>query len=179
MAEQPILIADYDENWSALFQLERDMIVEILEDNLVRIEHIGSTSISGLAAKAVIDMMAGVVSLDGAASKIPLLTSRGYQRIETGMSERFFLRMEAEGIAYHLHIVPCEGFEERNELLLRDYLRRHEDLRNAYADLKRSLALKMGDDHTGYTVAKTEFIQKVVDLAREEKGLPKVDVWED
>jgi GrpB-like predicted nucleotidyltransferase (UPF0157 family) len=179
MAHQPITIVEYNEAWKSLYESERREIAAILEGDLIHIEHIGSTAIPGLAAKAVIDMMAGVDRLESVQAKLPLLAARGYTVIETGMSGRIFLRRETGEVAYHLHIVPSDGFYERNEVLLRDYLREHAEFRQEYADLKRGLAQAMGDNHAGYTAAKTEFIQKVVDLARGERGLPQVGVWEE
>jgi GrpB-like predicted nucleotidyltransferase (UPF0157 family) len=179
MEHQRISIVEYNEVWQSLYDSERRIIAELLGDDLVHIEHIGSTSVPGLAAKAVIDMMAGVDRLENVQVKLPLLANLGYAVIETGMSGRIFLRRETGDVAYHLHIVPSEGFYERNEVLLRDYLREHAELRYEYADLKRGLAQTMGDNHAGYTAAKTDFIQKVVDLARRERGLPRVEVWED
>jgi GrpB-like predicted nucleotidyltransferase (UPF0157 family) len=77
----------------------------------------------------------------------------------------------------HLHVVPADSWDLRNERFLRDHLRRHPDLAARYGALKVRLAADgvNGDD---YTRAKTALVQEVVDAARHERGLEPVDVWE-
>jgi GrpB-like predicted nucleotidyltransferase (UPF0157 family) len=68
---------------------------------------------------------------------------------------------------------------ERNERLLRDYLRAHPPAAQAYGELKQQLALTYAHDSLAYTKAKTAFIQSIMDQARDQLGLPRVDVWEE
>jgi GrpB-like predicted nucleotidyltransferase (UPF0157 family) len=80
------------------------------------------------------------------------------------MSGRHLFVKEFDGTrTHHLHILPCEGFFERNELLFRDYLRDHPDLIVEYGELKRNLSEEFSTNPEGYTRAKTSFIQHVVD----------------
>jgi GrpB-like predicted nucleotidyltransferase (UPF0157 family) len=80
---------------------------------------------------------------------------------------------------YQLHIVELATWPERNERLMRDYLREHPEAARAYGALKSELALAFVGDSLAYTKAKTAFIQGIVDRARAERGLPVVNVWED
>jgi GrpB-like predicted nucleotidyltransferase (UPF0157 family) len=91
----------------------------------------------------------------------------------------FFLREQNGRRLCHLHIVPTETLATRNEVLLRDLLRRRPDLADRYADLKRSLAASFAEDGLAYTRGKTDLIQQFVAEAREAAGLPPVPVWED
>jgi len=149
--------------------------------SFVRLEHMGSTAVPGLAAKPVIDMMAAVRSLDDGYAALPTLAALGYTLIETGMPQRLFLRKYApqQGATFHLHIVELATWAERNERLLRDYLLAHPELALQYAELKRRIAEQYLHDPAGYTKAKTAFIQSVVDQARDAVGLPRVTVWEE
>ena len=88
------------------------------------VEHIGSTSVPGLAAKPVIDLMAAAASLDAVAAAGDTLAGLGYRRFDTGMPGRlFYYRDEAGHRAYQLHVVPAGTWDARNERLLRDHLR--------------------------------------------------------
>jgi len=77
-----------------------------------------------------------------------------------------------------LHVVQATTFATRNQLLLRDYMRRHPDDAARYGALKRRLAA-LHDDGADYTRAKTDLIQELTDKARGERGLPPVPVWEE
>ncbi|MEU7868985.1 GrpB family protein [Dactylosporangium sp. NPDC049140] len=138
------------------------------------IEHVGSTAVPGLPAKPVIDLMAAVAALDA----VPGI-GLGYAPIETGMPERLFYRREpGAGPAVHLHIVTAASWPTRNERLLRDHLLAHAAARAEYGRLKQGLAAA-GSDGDSYTRAKTGLIQRLVDAARRERGLPLVSVWEE
>lgn len=176
---KPIQINDYNSDWSCWFQQEKSLLQRIFGEYLIRIEHVGSTAIPGLAAKPVIDIMVAVDDLADIAYIEPPLVKEGYQRRETGMPGRVFFQKVGHETSYHLQIMPREGFDERNELLFRDYLKKSPELIEEYGRLKRELAKTMGSDNMGYTRGKTEFIQHVVDLARDEKNLPRQAVWEE
>ncbi|MBD0384400.1 GrpB family protein [Paenibacillus sedimenti] len=174
-----VKVVPYSSNWSLDFEREKKLLLAVLAPHIVTIEHTGSTSIPNQEAKPIIDMFAGVHSLLNESTYADLLSSSGYQYVETGMIERLLFAKESLGTrTHHLHILPIEGFYERNELLFRDYLRSHSDLVKEYGELKRLLAEQYHSDPEGYTRAKTAFIQHVVDLARTEKELPLQKVWE-
>ena len=168
-----IEVRDHDPGWAGLAR----RAVDELTGRFVVVEHVGSTAVPGLAAKPVIDLMAATPALDGVIAAEDGLHALGYRRLETGMRERLFYRREGAP-AYHLHVVTVASWDTRNERLLRDHLLRHPADRDAYGALKRELA-GAGHDGEGYTRAKTALIQRMVDAARRDKGLPLVDVWED
>jgi GrpB-like predicted nucleotidyltransferase (UPF0157 family) len=173
-----IEIADYDPRWPALAANAISELTDAFPGAFTRIEHFGSTSVPGLAAKPVIDLMAGVEDLTAAEALADKLAMLGYLPMDTGMSGRLFFHRDRDGSrTHHLHVVPDATLDTRNEILLRDYLRRSPADAAQYGTLKRSLAAHSMDS-LAYTRAKTEFIQRIVDAARTERGLPLVSVWE-
>jgi GrpB-like predicted nucleotidyltransferase (UPF0157 family) len=173
------IVVPYDPTWPQRFQAASAEILAATDHLFLRLEHIGSTSVPGLAAKPTIDMMASVRRLlDGHAAQ-PALAALGYEPADTGMRERlFFQRLAGPGVStHHLHVVTEDSWATRNERLLRDYLRGHPQQARRYAELKRRLSRELGRGET-YTRAKTALIQELVDAARDELGLPRVPVWE-
>jgi len=141
----PVVIADYDPLWPAMFAEESALVLDAIGEWLLGIEHVGSTSVPGLAAKPVVDMMPGLRSLDDSPYIVgPLQKLR-----------RLF----------HLHIVEPTSAFWRRHLGFRDYLRAHPDAAAEYAALKRRLAAEYGTDRVGYTDAKTDFITRIESLA--------------
>ncbi len=175
-----IEIADYDPRWP---ELARQAIGELngaLAGTFVRIEHVGSTSVPGLAAKPVIDLMAGVADVEDARPVLDeALPALGYSFLDAGMPDRLLLVRATDGRrSHHLHVVPDATLPTRNEVLLRDYLRGHPRDVERYAALKRSLVQTPGLNGEAYTRGKTQLVQEIVDAARAQRGLPLVAVWE-
>jgi len=174
-----VTIADPDEGWAQTGRSTCALLAARLPDLLLEVEHVGSTSVPGLAAKPVIDLMASVDDLDAAHSAAPQLAELGFRLVPTDMPERLFLqRFDPDGTAFHLHIVPADTWPTRNERLLRDHLRAHPADRDRYAALKRELMDRLGPGEE-YTRGKTALIQELTDQARAARGLPSVPVWEE
>jgi GrpB-like predicted nucleotidyltransferase (UPF0157 family) len=154
----PIEIVDYEPSWPSAFVAERDRLSPLLPG--VQLHHIGSTAVPGLAGKPVIDMIALVDDLDGAANL--LIERGGYQldaRFNDGLLHRRYLCYPSiSHRTHHLHLVDASE-EMQRCLRFRDKLRGDRRLSAAYVALKRSLAERLGDDRAAYTMAKTRFIQ--------------------
>jgi GrpB-like predicted nucleotidyltransferase (UPF0157 family) len=174
------IVVPYDPTWPEQFEAARAELLAAIGPMVVRLEHIGSTSVPGLAAKPVIDMMASVRDLQDGRAAQAALAELGYALIGTGMPDRlFFQRCAGLGMAtHHLHVVAEDSWATRNERLLRDYLCSHPEQARRYGGLKQQLARGLGHGEA-YTRAKTELIQELVDAARAELGLPHVPVWEE
>jgi GrpB-like predicted nucleotidyltransferase (UPF0157 family) len=163
----PVRIVDYDPHWPAMFEDERKRIVEATGQWLIAIEHLGSTSVPGLAAKPVIDMVAAVATLNDAKHIIEPLAALGYDYVpeyEVELPERRYFRKRwrgPEGDKYHLHVVELGSEFWQRHLAFRDYLRRHPEAVREYAELKRRLAIKHGTDIDAYTEAKSDFIRGI------------------
>ncbi|RMI46264.1 GrpB family protein [Streptomyces triticirhizae] len=181
----PLYIADYDPSWPSQ---AADAIAELAEavPGLCRTaEHVGSTSVPGLAAKPIIDLMVSVTTLDDVTpERVAALTRLGYRFEDVGMPNRlFYFREHTAGAragerSHHLHIVTADSWDTRNERLFRDHLRAHPEVAAEYEAVKRRLAAET-DDGFLYTKAKTEIIQRGVDAERTRRGLPLVTVWEE
>lgn len=172
-----IEIEPYQSSWPLVFAAEAAELRGIAPVLSV-LEHIGSTAVPGLAAKPVIDMMAAVEALEAVTPVLPALGKRGYALVETGMRDRLFLhRPGAPGV--NLHIVTLASWPERNERLMRDALTADPMAAADYAALKRRLAETHGGDIAAYTRAKTDFVQGIINAARDRLGLPRGPVWEE
>jgi GrpB-like predicted nucleotidyltransferase (UPF0157 family) len=175
----PIDVVHYDAAWPDLAAAAQAELQAALPGLFLAIEHFGSTSVPGLAAKPVIDLMAATDDIDRVTQHDDALSELGYNRFDAGMPGRLFYVRDRDGRrSHHLHVVPARDFTTRNELLLRDYLRTHPGDAARYAALKQHLAgvAASGDE---YTRAKTDLIQELTDAARAERGLPSVPVWEE
>jgi GrpB-like predicted nucleotidyltransferase (UPF0157 family) len=152
----PIEIADYEPSWPSSYVAERERLAPLLPG--VRIYHIGSTAVPGLAGKPVIDMIALVDDLD---AHVELARQAGYElpvRFNANLVHRRFLCYPtACHRTHHLHLVDVREEMERC-LRFRDSLRSNPRLAAEYAKLKRALAARFREDRQGYTEAKTGFI---------------------
>ena len=171
----PIIIADYDPAWPAMFKQERAILQTALGSLLVACEHVGSTAVPGLAAKPIIDLLVGVRSLAEAESHyIEPLETLGYIHIpdyKSWLADELFFRKGITGPwTHHLRMMqPSSPLWERR-LLFRDYLRRHREVADTYANLKRSLATEFGDNIAAYRDAKTAFIEEMMLKARKDEA---------
>jgi len=161
--EAPIEIAEADPAWPALFARERQALAQGIGPWLAgTIEHIGSTAVAGLPAKPVIDIMAGVVSLEASRPAIEAAAALGYcyfpYRPDT---EHWFCKPSTAFRTHHLHLVPFGSEQWQGTLAFRDYLRSHPAEAAEYAALKRRLAQQHRDDREAYTEAKSPFITRV------------------
>ncbi len=166
---RPVLILPYNTGWPGEFTKEAARIQAAAGQFFHAIHHIGSTSVPGLAAKPIIDMLIGLKSLDDTPRFVPLLVDLGYRYFpehEMDLPERrYFSRVVDDSHGFHLHMVEPDSAFYRRHLAFRDYLRTHPDARDEYAALKIGLAAQYGSDREGYTDAKTEFIQRIEKLA--------------
>jgi GrpB-like predicted nucleotidyltransferase (UPF0157 family) len=169
MTEAPIEILPYDPAWPARFEAERQAIAVALATWIVgRIEHVGSTAIHGLAAKPVIDIMAGVQSLDASRAAIDAATGLGYCYFPYRPdSEHWFCKPSPAFRTHHLHLVPFGNGRWRGTIAFRDYLRQHPAIAVEYEMLKRQLAREFHLDREAYTRAKHPFIERITNCALE------------
>ena len=167
-APPAVRVVDYDARWPSMFEEARAEIVGVCGPALVAVEHIGSTSVPGLAAKPIIDILAAVVRLEEARHLVGPLAAVGYEYVpehEAALPGRRFFRKGRRGAGtHHLHVVELGGWEWRRQLLFRDYLRARPEAVAEYERLKRHLAAHAAD-RGAYTDAKAPFIKSVVEKA--------------
>jgi GrpB-like predicted nucleotidyltransferase (UPF0157 family) len=171
-------IVPYDDGWPRAFQGERDRIAEAFGAIALRIDHKGSTSIPGLAAKPIIDIQVSVERLHPIEPHRRELAPLGYVHVPHSDDAfcPFFHRPATWPHTHHVHVVQAGGDEERRTLAFRDFLREHGDARREYEDLKRRLAPQYGASafasRQAYAEAKTRFIAGITDRALAE-GYPR------
>jgi len=162
----PILIADYDPDWPRLFAELGARLRAALGPVAMRIDHIGATSIPGMASKPVTDVQISVASFEPlAAFKAPLETLGFVHRADNpDLSKRYFREPPGDR-RMHLHVRLAGGWSEQFALLFRDYLRAHDEDAAWYGTIKRDLAEQYRDDRGGYTAAKTPYLWEIMQKA--------------
>ena len=169
--EARVEIAPYDAAWPSLFAQERALLEAVLGPWLAGpIEHVGSTAVTGLPAKPVIDIMAGVESLAAAGPAIAAAATLGYLYFPYRPDVmHWFCKPSPAYRTHHLHLVPAGSRLWVERLAFRDCLRREAATASEYAALKMTLAKQYEFDREAYTGAKGPFIQRIL-----ERVLPPV-----
>ena len=162
---EDVQLREYDASWPEVFLLERDRLLSLFPDQLIDIQHIGSTAVPGLSAKPIIDILAGVESMQVAQALSEPLCLSGYTTSaefnKTLPDRKWFMRWSNGHRTHHLHVVVY-GAEPWNEhLRFRDTLRARPDIAIRYASLKSKLAAQYATDREAYTSAKEAFVQSV------------------
>lgn len=162
----PIEIRDYDPSWPALFEREATRIRSALGDRVVRLEHVGSTSVPGLPAKPKIDMLLIVPDSGEESAYVPPLEAAGYVlRIrEPDWFEHRLFRGPDTDINLHVFSAGCSEIERM--LTFRDWLRNNAADRELYAQTKRELAKRTWKYMQNYADAKNEVIDAIMLRAR-------------
>lgn len=167
--DKEIIIEPYNLNWHTEFLNEKEKFIALLEKDILKIEHIGSTSVEGLDAKPLIDMMIGVKDLKVVDHWIEPMQTIGYEYVfhKHFPQRRFFRKGKWRAGTHHLHVYTYGGEEWKNNLLFRDFMRNHEWARMEYQRLKQELAMKYPFDRVSYTNEKSPYIEKIISLAEE------------
>ena len=168
-----IVVVDYDPAWPARFAAARDAVARALGDLVVAIEHIGSTSVPGLAAKPIIDLMVGLRDLADARTRaVAPMQALGYLYLpeyESWLTDELFFRKGPPGPwTHHAHLMEPANPRWTKHLVFRDHLRAHPAEAAAYAAEKRRLAAQHGDDIAAYRVGKSAFVAAAHARARGE-----------
>ena len=159
---QTIVVADYDPGWSERFRHEEARIRAALGGAALSVEHIGSTSVPGLAAKPIVDVLLVVEASGDEASYLPALEEAGYVlRVrEPDFDEHRMFRTPAKDV--HVHVFSECSPEIDRYLLLRERLREDKGDRELYARTKRELANREWPSMQHYAEAKTEVIEGII-----------------
>jgi GrpB-like predicted nucleotidyltransferase (UPF0157 family) len=160
--------------WLELFAEEQKNLRRILRgDNLVDIQHVGSTSIPGIAAKPVMGVLAIVKNLPKAKERRSVLEANGYHFREDFPENLLFAKGPEHHRTVHLHIAEQGSDYADITLLFRDYLIAHPKVAKKYEEFKKELAAQYADERKKYTAAKDRFIKEVIKKARAEAGQSK------
>jgi GrpB-like predicted nucleotidyltransferase (UPF0157 family) len=166
VADQRVAIEPYDPGWPDRFADQQGRVTELLGPWLAGpVEHIGSTSVPGLPAKPIIDMLAPVRSLDAAQDAVGVLEADGWLFWPDDPCRHYrlwFLRPRPQARTHHLHVVERDHVQARALLAFRDALRDDPALCREYARLKTQLAEEYRDNRNAYTNAKVGFVERVL-----------------
>ena len=137
---QEVIIEKAKAEWAHEFEAEKQQLADVLGKKVLAIEQIGSTSVPGLAAKPVLDLMAGVSSLSEASVGSNRFRQLGYEHVfhEAFPARRFFRKGKRRAGTHHLHVYIFQSEEWKNQLRFRNYLRKHSVERQAYETLKKT-----------------------------------------
>ncbi len=182
--KKKIIVVDYDPKWAEQFAELRDLLLRYVnEKDIIRIEHVGSTSVVGLKAKPIIDLDIIVVDEECMKKVITQLAQLGYEHIgDLGVTGREAFKRPAENILtdgtgrkwfqHHLYVCQTGSVGLRNHIALRDHLRQHPEKVVEYGNLKQDLAEKHPYDIDAYIEGKTDFITNILNkMGLSEKDL--------
>lgn len=157
-----IQIADYDPAWPVVFESHRDRIDHALAGQVLKIEHVGSTSVPGLAAKPRIDVLLVVPDSSDESSYVPAMEASGYEltiREPDWFEHRLFKRTDVQ---VNVHVFSADCPEIGRMIRFRDWLRSHPDDRIRYERAKRDLASRKWEFVQEYADAKTAVIEEIL-----------------
>ena len=176
VVKEEVAIVHYDPRWPEMFEQERLHLRSCLPGDLIkRIEHFGSTAVTGLPAKPIVDILVEVTSLDETKRRIaPLLEAQGYDYFwrptsgdDTPPFYAWFIKRDSNGKrTHHIHMVES-WFEQWDRLLFRDYLRERPEVAREYGDLKMRLSGAHRYDRIAYAQAKGDFIRRITETAKQ------------
>jgi GrpB-like predicted nucleotidyltransferase (UPF0157 family) len=170
--EDSIHLTEYDGQWPGMGKLEiLNLRLFLPASHIIDIQHVGSTAIPGMIAKPIIDIQVAVDSLDPIKETLIAALNKHeyvYWKDNPDHERLFFVKgMPPHGMGrtHHVHIVELSNRHWRDKILFRDYLIAHPEAAAQYSELKIALAQKHMNDREQYTDAKTQFIQRILKKA--------------
>jgi GrpB-like predicted nucleotidyltransferase (UPF0157 family) len=162
MKRAPVELSEHNPEWLSNFEVEKDFLLKIIGKWLRgSVEHIGSTSVPGLIAKPVIDIMFGVESLDTSRPVIDVLVRNGYEYFPYKDDVMHWFCKPSDAFrTHHLHLIPYESTLWQERIQFREILLSNQEIANKYSALKKKLASRYKDDREAYTQEKGPFIKK-------------------
>jgi GrpB-like predicted nucleotidyltransferase (UPF0157 family) len=158
-----IVVVEYDPGWPEAFERLRSRVWAVVNDIALSVEHVGSTSVPGLAAKPIIDISVVVREEPDVPAAISRLAPLGYvHRGNLGIDGREAFD-SPEGLPMHnLYLCPSDSPALANHLAVRDYLRAHPEVATEYGELKKRLAKEFPEDIDSYVDGKTDMLLSIL-----------------
>jgi GrpB-like predicted nucleotidyltransferase (UPF0157 family) len=157
-------VVPHDPNWPIAFESESQQVKIALGENVVAIHHIGSTSISTIHAKPIIDLLIEVGDIAKVDDRNSQMQALGYECMsEFGIpARRFFRKDNAAGVrTHHIHTFEVDSAQVKRHIAFRDYLNAHPAAAQQYSELKQELAKQYPNDIQGYMDGKSGFIHTI------------------
>ena len=170
----PVLLSPYKADWKKIYESEKNLIVNTLQDRVLRIEHFGSTSIPDMTAKDTIDILVELSDNDNFSNEIiDKLKAIDYDYIlqnEGDHQHMVFVKGYSptgeKGQTFHIHM-GSKNHPIWDRIFFRDYLISNNETAKQYDNLKTALSEKYKYDRVGYRIAKTDFVQKITEEAKQ------------
>ena len=157
-----VVVSAYDPAWANRFVELGESLRAAMGEIALRIDHIGSTSVVGLAAKPISDIQISVRSFEPFTRILHPLQALGYRwEADNPAKTKRYFREPLGQLEIHVHVRLAGSYCEQHALLFRDYLRSNRQDCTAYGDLKLELARKFSDDREAYQIAKSDFIWEI------------------
>jgi GrpB-like predicted nucleotidyltransferase (UPF0157 family) len=176
-----VVVVDADPAWPSYFERIADYLTPFIDDAVMRIEHVGSTSVPELAAKPIIDIDVVVATEEEIPEVIEMIRSAGYRWIGTMNvegREAFDAPLVPQLPDHHLYLVVENNRAHSDHWLFRDALRSDASTRDRYGELKRRNADLVRGDGDRYTALKARFVAEVLAEARRSRAMDPVEYWE-
>ncbi len=155
-------VKPYDEQWGSKFEEESLKLYEIFGAEIIELHHIGSTSVSGLQAKPIIDMMPVVKDIHRIDGFNAAMIAIGYEpKGENGMAGRRYFQKGGDNRTHHVHMYALDHSEIKRHLAFRDYLRSHPDVAQKYGNLKEKFAQRFPYDIESYIKGKEQLALEI------------------
>lgn len=162
-----VRLENYNPEWKNSFEVEKNNLIKIFKEIALKIEHVGSTSIEGLSAKPIIDMMVIIKSFSDFENVRNYFEKEPYSiKLDSPEDEILIRKGDESNRTHFIHVVELGSDRQINTLLFRDYLRENKDALLEYEKLKKELAIKYADDRKMYTASKNDFIQGILKKAK-------------
>lgn len=157
-----VKVVSYNPEWPLMFEVESSLIKQALGSNCLAVHHIGSTSIPGLSAKPIIDILPVVKNILDVDASTEAMEKLGYDvKGEYGIAFRRYFQKGSSIRTHNVHVFEDGDTEISRYLKFRDWMRSHDDDAQAYAKLKLELAEKFPDDILKYCFGKDTFVAKI------------------
>ncbi|ALC81196.1 MULTISPECIES: GrpB family protein [Bacillus] len=161
-------VKPYNEKWLSMFEEEANTLHKIFGPEIIDIHHIGSTSVNGLKAKPIIDIMPVVRDINQIDSFNKTMVAIGYEpKGENGIFQRRYFQKGGDNRTHHVHIYQLGNSEIDRHLAFRDYLRAHPDATKKYGDLKEDLSQRFPYTIELYIKGKEQLVLEI-----EQKAVP-------
>lgn len=170
-AHRPYKLVDYDSNWKVLFLDISEKVRNVLGDIVIKIEHIGSTSVVGMIAKPQIDILVVVKKLEDVGTKHQNMIDAGFTHHGRGYvnddDDYFSLNTEDNVRVASIHILQENNPKIAQYIIFRDYLQSHKEERDLYIKTKKELYLQHSDNYANYDSGKSGTILEIRERAME------------
>jgi GrpB-like predicted nucleotidyltransferase (UPF0157 family) len=164
MRTKRVIVVPYDYRWKKEFEKIKLYLEKTLENSIIAIEHVGSTSVEGLSAKPILDIDVVIRNYDNFQDVKSRLESIGYYHEgDLGIKDReaFKYTEKHEVMAHHLYVCPQDSQELKRHIAFRDYLRTHNEDKDKYSEIKLQVANEYPTDIDSYIEFKSSYIAEI------------------